>query len=165
MDDPENGVTLTYDGSEALLKTIKAFAGNIVLVGIPSGSGRADNGPDNAALGYVHEFGSPAKNIPPRPFLIPGVNSVRDKAVKLLQRAAELQLDNKPGPAMQALQAVGQVAADAVKAKIVSGPFAPLKPATIAARRRRGNLGTKPLIDTTQLLKSITYVIRKRGSK
>lgn len=164
MDDPANSVKLTYDGSEALLKTLKALTDNVILVGIPAGAGRED-GPSNATLGYIHEFGSPARNIPARPFLIPAVNSVQDKAVGLLQQAAACQMDNKPGAAMQALKAAGQLAVNAVKTKIVSGPFAPLKPATIAARRRRGNLGTKPLIDTTQMLQSVTYVIRKRGSK
>jgi hypothetical protein len=44
----------------------------------------------------------------------------------------------------------------AVKNKVVTGPFEPNKPATIA---RKGS--DRPLIDTAQLLNSITYVVRK----
>jgi len=52
-----------------------------------------------------------------------------------------------------------------VKAKISSGPFKKLADATLAARRRRGRTGTKPLQDTDQLLNSVTYVMRKTRKK
>lgn len=159
----ENGVTITYDGSEALLKAIKVLTDTVVMVGIPDSSTRSEGGPSNAELAYIHEFGSPIKNIPARPFLIPAINDFQAKAEALLTKSASLQMDGKPAEAQEALQAMGQAGADAVRAKIVSGPFAPLQAATIAARQRRGSRGTKPLIDTTQMLKAVTWAVRKRG--
>lgn len=162
---PENGLTVTYDGSAELLKAIKELTGRVVMVGIPENSPRTGGEVSNATLGYIHEFGSPARNIPPRPFLIPGANSIADKAEGMMAHAASLQMDGKPGDAQATLQALGQMAADAIRGKIVSGPFTPLKAATLAARVRRGNRGTKPLIDTTQMMKAITWVIRKRSGR
>ena len=56
---------------------------------------------------------------------------------------------------------------DAIKAKITDGPFEPLKPSTIAARKSkrksRSNADIKPLIDTGALRNSISYVIRDEG--
>jgi hypothetical protein len=69
---------------------------------------------------------------------------------------------------------------NAVRTKITDGPFAPLADSTLRARARRGrkgavaelksraqgnapnNANAKPLIDTGQLRKSITYVVRKK---
>ena len=79
----------------------------------------------------------------------------------MLRRAAEFQMDKKPGDARNTLEALGQKGADAVKAKIVSGPFAPLSPATLRGRARQHISGTKPLIATAQMIQAATYVIRK----
>jgi hypothetical protein len=50
-----------------------------------------------------------------------------------------------------------------VRAFITAGQgFAPLAAATLAARRRKGRTGTKPLIDTGQLRRAITYVLRRK---
>jgi hypothetical protein len=63
-----------------------------------------------------------------------------------------------------ALNKAGLIGQNHVKNQIVNGDFAQLKNSTIAARmRRRKNrqAGTKPLIDTGQLLNSVTYVVRE----
>jgi hypothetical protein len=52
---------------------------------------------------------------------------------------------------------MGLAAENAVKRKILTGKFAPLKPATI---KRKGH--SKPLIDTGQLYDSITSQVRPR---
>jgi phage gpG-like protein len=170
----ENGVNVTFDKSEELLASIKDLSKNQVLVGIPASSpSRAGESINNASLGYIHEFGSPAQNIPARPFLIPTINRLRDKAVAMLKQAAEYQFDHKQGEAKNVLNALGLMASQAVKNNIVAGgdpKFTPLAPATIA--RRTGPMrmhglepdlsSVKPLIDTGQMLNSITYVIRKK---
>lgn len=158
----ETGIGVTVDRVEEFLKSINELTRQQVLVGIPqSTSGRSGSPIDNAALGYIHENGSPAKNIPARPFLYPTVNRLQDQAVGMLKKAAELSLDNKPAQAQNTLEALGMMAATAVKNAIVAGEgFQPLADATIAARQRRGNMSTKPLIDTAQLLGAISYVVR-----
>ena len=67
-------VRVTRDRVSEVLSAVTKLVGREVLVGIPEDNTERVNGDEatNAQLGYVHEFGSPAKNIPARPFLIPG---------------------------------------------------------------------------------------------
>lgn len=59
-----------------------------VLIGIPmSTTERPDGEITNAELGYIHEYGAPEANIPARPFLIPGVESVKGKALELMKKS------------------------------------------------------------------------------
>ena len=58
---------------------------------------------------------------------------------------------------------IGLQGADAVRAKITSGPFVPLAPKTLAKRRAKGRKGDKPLIDTGALQRAYTYAIRTKG--
>ena len=71
-------VTITKDKVNAVVGSITKLVGKQVLVGIPEANGSRQDPEEsapvtNAALGYIHEFGSPRANIPARPFLIPGV--------------------------------------------------------------------------------------------
>ena len=52
------------------------------------------------------------------------------------------------------LSLLGLTAVNDVKSKLRKGPFAPLSPITI--KRRTGN-SIKPLIDTAQMINSITF--------
>ncbi len=72
------------------VRKIKQFQ---LMVGVPASSaarpstgGRPD--PNNAALLYIHENGSPAAHIPARPSLHPGVNRVRQQIIALLRAGA-----------------------------------------------------------------------------
>jgi hypothetical protein len=192
---------------EDVARATKQLAGVRVLVGIPSDSkeraltlpqeaqnmfsGATSKPVSNALLGYVHEFGSPAQNIPARPFLIPGVKNSRSKWERYLRQAATAALEGNDGVMDRALNAAGQIARDAVAATITAGIPPPIKPATMAARaRHRGGGadraearsayrgfheryeagietevtggGVTPLIDTSQLINSITFVVRKK---
>lgn len=154
-------VKVTRDDAKALIANIEAMVGKRVLVGIPdTKDGRGDGPIGNAGLGYIHENGSPARNIPARPFLIPGVRSVEGKAAALLKAAAQAGKFEK-GHIDKALHQTGLMAQAAVKNRIRTGEgFAPLDEKTIRARKRNGFKGTKPLIRTGQLMNSITYVLR-----
>lgn len=165
------GLTTVSDNAANLRATIAALAKRQVLVGVPaSTAGRSDGPIDNATLGYIHEFGSPAANIPARPFLHPGVASVGAKIAARLRVAAKLALDGKKSNLDRALTAVGLLAQNAVRAKITAGPFEPLSPRTRRKRERKlkGEKLTasladrRPLIDTGALRRAITYVIRDR---
>jgi phage gpG-like protein len=153
-----------------VLEAVAVLTGKQVLVGIPGTTaprktdpkqpGRQE--PSNPTLGYIHEFGSPSRNIPARPFLRPGVEAVREEAAARLRKAGDLALAGKPEGVERQLKSAGLLAQNSVRRKITEGPFAPLAPATIAARKARKVTRTKPLIDTGQLRASITYVIRAR---
>lgn len=174
-----------------VLRSINLLVAQQVLVGVPDSTTerRDEKGPmNNATLGYIHEFGSPAANIPARPFLIPGVEKAQDMIESRFKKAAQAALNGDAQKVEANLMAAGQKTAESAKDVIQSGDFAPLKPATIAARRNSRNTasqrdaevlyagllaqgiesddaqalaGIKPLINTGQLRDSITYVLRK----
>ncbi|MGH8709731.1 MAG: hypothetical protein ACREVA_00155 [Burkholderiales bacterium] len=134
-----------------------------VLVGIPEEEGRRSDDPEtNAAIGYVNEYGSPADNIPPRPFLLPGVEEAAPQVANALGRAVDQAFDSQTA-IDRGLNEAGLLAQSSVKNRIVAQTgFAPLAARTLAARRSAGFAGTKALIRTSQLINSITYVVRSR---
>ncbi len=135
-----------------------------MLVGIPESAPERDDEPiSNAVIGYIQETGSPVNNIPPRPFLVPGVKDAQVPIAAQLGKGAQLALSGQASAAETALHSAGLTAQNAVRAKLQAGEdFQPLAESTLAARRRRGRSGTKPLIDTGQLRNSITYVVRDK---
>lgn len=186
-------VITVKDDVARVFGAITELVGKQVLIGIPENTtGREDDetGPiNNATLGYIHEFGSPAANIPARPFLIPGVEKARDDVLVPLQKAAELTMAADPKGADQALQVAGLIGQASARNEISTGAFVPLSPATIRARRYSRDTqsmrkseskylelvasgmspaeaqtatGIKPLINTGQLRNSLTFVVRKR---
>lgn len=150
------------------LKDVLASLSNLVqkevLVGIPdSAPERKDDQPiGNAAIGYIQETGSPANNIPARPFLVPGVADAERAVSDRLGRAADAALRADMETADRQMAAAGIEAQNSVRARINSGIDPELKASTIANRLRRGRTGTVPLIDSGQLRNSITYVVRKK---
>lgn len=157
----KDGMTVTRDDVAKLLKNIEAMTGKQVQIGIPAeGNSRRGDPIGNAAIGYIQENGSPANNIPARPFLVPGVEQATPKAIQQLKKAAAAGLENAEA-VDRGLNAAGLIAQTAVKNRIRNSVgFAPLAPSTIAARQAKGAVGTKPLIRTGQLLNSITYVVK-----
>ena len=170
---------------------INALTQRDVLVGVPdSGATRQDETPgpmNNATLAYIHDNGSPAANIPARPFMRPGIKAVQEKIEARLKNAATAALDGQKGKIDDQLSAAGMVAATSIKKEINDGDFAPLSPSTVAGRARtrgtksqrkaeleylemvrngvppelaQGAAGIYPLVNTGQLRNSITYVLR-----
>ena len=156
----------TKSNTAQFRKALELLLKREVLVGIPAANAARDPEPGettaatNALIGYVMEYGSPAQNIPARPFLHPGVINARDGIELHMKKAGQLALRGKQDEIGQELEKVGLIAAASVQKKITDGPFQPLKPATLAARRRRGRTGERPLIDTGQLRRAITYIVR-----
>lgn len=156
-------------------KTLNMLIKSSVLVGIPAAAGRSDGGPNNAALGYIHETGAPEQNIPARPFLKPGIASVRGEIAQYLAQggAKALAAAGVEGGTVakaqvevdKALHRIGLVAQNAARGQIQAGLAPPLSERTVYARlhRKRGRRSAgpmTPLIDTGQLIRSITYTVR-----
>jgi hypothetical protein len=183
-------IKITIDKLGDVIKAISELAGKDVLVGIPdSAPERTDTPITNAQIGYVMETGSPANNLPARPFLIPGVASVQSRCADRLQKGATAALSGNLAGANAQLTAAGLIAKNAVKLKINEGPFAPLSPRTIAQRKNsrqtksmrkaekdyfkhlaagkteqeaQDAAGIKPLINTGSLRNAVTFVVRKK---
>ena len=165
------GVTITKDITQQVLKALTSLTDKQVLVGIPDTEAEREPDPDdpkpisNAVIGYLMEFGSPANNIPERPHLIPGIESIEPQIAKRYRDGARAVLDGKATSLDPTHVAVGLEAVSAVQRKIDVGPFTPLADATLAERRRRGRTGEKPLIDTGAYRRAQNFVIRPKGSK
>ena len=162
----KSGVTISKDETASLLKAIKALTSKQVLVGVPDSTAEREPvegespGLSNAAIGYIQEKGAPEANIPARPFLEPGVAGAKDQIAARFKSGAKSALTGDLEAVDATLNAVGLMGQNAARAKITDGPFAPLKPSTLANRKRRGRSGERPLIDTSQLRRALTYVIR-----
>jgi hypothetical protein len=168
--------------------SLRDLLGKQVLVGIPEDRARTGSaGITNASIAYIMEFGSPLQNIPARAFLVPGVQKARDKALRQIKQAATSALNQDPKGMAQALNRAGIIGSESVRTEILNGDYPPLRPATIAARARgrgdrtrreneigyltmvRGGVepgaaqseaGIRPLINTGEMFRSITYVVR-----
>lgn len=161
---------ITQDRVPALLKSIRQLSDNHVLVGIPAekadrdGPGE-DGSVNNAMIGYINEFGSPAMNIPARPHLFPGVRSVKNDIVQRLKAAARVAILGSQLRVLQAQHTIGLVCQNAVRGKITEGLSPALSPKTLYNRKNRKiapRMGEMPLIDKGIYRRSITYVIRPR---
>lgn len=187
-------VIITKDKVNSVVGAITQLVGKHVLVGIPeSNASRQDdesNGhPTNAMIGYVMETGSPARNVPARPWLVPGTRESQRDWMPHLKGAATAALDGQPQRSDQELAAAGVVAESGVKRKINSNIPPPLSPATIRGRKyargtqsRRANeqqyldqvasgidpgtaqtaAGIVALVNTGQLRNAVTSVVRKK---
>ena len=156
----------TIDNLPALHRAMDEMQRSRVLVGIPSDSSdnaRSDAFETNAEIGLINEFGEPAKNIPARPSLVPGVSQAWGKIHKrmALHASKMLQLHgNERGEVEKALNGAGLVAVASVVGMIDAGLNPELAPMTISLRQAAGIKGTKPLIATGAYKQSITYVIK-----
>lgn len=163
-------VTVTKDATSALERAVRDLIKNQVLVGVPAeGANRKPekgekSAPSNAQIGYWMEYGAPEANIPARPHLLPGIERAQGSITARLGKAGEAALSGKADEVDRGLNAVGIVAQNAVRAEVTDGAFAPLAKRTIQRRQAKGRTGTKPLIDTGQYRRSLTYVIRPKGA-
>ena len=107
---------------------------------------------------YLHTHGSPLYQIPPRPIIEPAIEAADNKEAiaKELKQAAEAALAGKPGGTRTHLRMAGMEAQNRTRAWFTDprNGWAPNAPSTI--RRKKSD---RPLIDTQQLRKSITYVV------
>lgn len=138
-----------------------------LLVGVPDSTaerqpepGEKGTPPSNAVIGYTQEFGDDDLRIPPRPFLVPGVENAKPEIVAALKIAGAAIITGSDLNAVEkGFNRAGLAAVASVKDKMMSGPFAPLSPRTIEARATRRNpetgklKGDKPSREARQFLK------------
>ncbi|MEM8325604.1 hypothetical protein Q4S25_20320 [Morganella morganii] len=152
----KNSGNFSGAGLKALEARIRELGKKKVVVGVPTATnGARKDGLSNATIAAAHEFGVPG-HIPERSFLRTTVGENKDKITGLLVR--ELKADISQGDfSGRAFAIVGEKLSGEVKRKIQSGINPELDPKTVA---RKGS--SKPLIDTGNLLQSITYEVRDK---
>ncbi len=142
-----------------LKEALKALAKKQVYVGVPEdSSNRNTDEMTNAGLVYLHTNGSALQGIPARPIIEPAIQEQQNKAriVKALGGAGKAVLAQNSALATEELQRAGILGANAAKRWFTDpqNGWAPNTPATAA---RKGS--ERPLIDTAQLRRSITYLV------
>jgi len=160
-------------GWSRIMGTLHKMTGNKDLyVGIqgPEAAAVVHDGPvTNVMLAVVHEFGATVSNafgkgivavIPERSFLRSNFDENNTTYARLLETGLGRVVDGKMS-ALQLMAQVGEKAVSDVKQRIASAKVKQdLKPATVAARKRRGNPPGPALQETQQLRDSVTWVIR-----
>ncbi len=146
---------------QAVQKSIKELKKIDVLVGIPQEeAGREQNDITNAELLYIHTNGSPANNIPPRPVVEPAIQDSKEEIGTLLKEAILKALEGDTDGAMAGMERAGTQGENAVKGWFTN-PKNNWAENAESTKKRKGS--SKPLIDTGQLRKSITHVVKKKG--
>ncbi len=111
---------------------------------------------------YVTAHGSPLYHIPPRPIIEPAIEAEDNKEAIAgeLKEAAKAVLDEKPDAVKAHLNRAGMLGANAARDWFEDprNGWPPNAPATI---KQKGS--DKPLIDTGELRKSITYVVKEKA--
>lgn len=140
---------------------VAELRGLVVTVGIHGDEGDHEgDGLTVAQLAAIHEFGIGV--VPERSFLRSTVRAERRKIAKNMALAAERVIEGKLTP-KKALGLVGEDLVGKIKSRIVNRQIPQdLADATIKRKERsnvRSGFGTGALIDTGQLLNSITQKV------
>ncbi|WP_306308953.1 hypothetical protein [Xylella fastidiosa] len=140
---------------KALAQRLQTLGERAVVVGIPAAhNARTEDGIGSAGLLAVHELGAPERGIPERSVVRRSISEHQDKYVALHRQHLRAVLRDAM-TVETALNLLGTVAAGDVKATIRHADLPPLRQQTI---QRKGS--SAPLIDTGQMLQSITYEVR-----
>lgn len=162
----EVDVIKVSDNSKDIDETIKLLKENYVLVGIPQKDAKRKNEKvTNAELLYIHTNGSKVNKIPARPVIEPAISRSVDKFNSLFKKAITSAFDLNKENFFGNLGQIGMKAQNITRGWFTNpeNGWKPNSPAVIKAKLKKGSDDPKPLIDTGELRKSITYVIVKNG--
>lgn len=138
-----------------MMESVKLAGEHEVRVGVPDGKNEPGTGTPLSLVAAAHEFGVPGR-IPERPFLRPGLTTNKDE-LRTINESLFKNVVNERMTVNEALQIIGMLAAGGVQKFIRNGSFQPLDPRTI---ERKGS--SEPLIDTGNLIQSITSEVRSK---
>ena len=186
-----SSVHMDTQGLDKLAIQLKELSRHHIVFGLlPSHAERREPEPDeekidNLSLAITHEFGDPAKNIPARPFLRPGVDKAREEIIsKVVSSIQSVIISGNVEEAIHELEEAGKIGVSAMREVIMEGIPPPLKDFTIrhhlrlhgleqtrvgaaieTDRRTRGEVSSvdyaTPLVMTGQLIEAIDYEIRR----
>ncbi len=185
--DENERVKMVQDRVDDIMAAVEEFTRSHVYVGVTEGTNdRGDGSPmGNAALAYVHNYGSYRAGIPSRPFMEPGIEHAQSKIEEYFMKGANAALDGDKRKANAQLMMAGGEAVAEIRNLMRSGIPPPLKDATVRNRwrQREGVTGphasellygqrmkegmsvaglmatATPLINTGKLVNSITFVL------
>lgn len=145
------------DDFDGLNNLVKALSNNkVVKVGILGNKTNRQEGKlTNAFIGAVNEFGSVSNNIPPRSFLRMPIHRGSEVIIKEAKKGSESLV--KDGNMIQVLKSIGVSCIKEIQNAFATRGFGRWpKNAEITKLRKKSS---SPLIDTSQLRKSITFKV------
>jgi hypothetical protein len=145
------------------MKYMNDVKGIAVLVGIPQErNARPEDGSiTNAELLFIHTNGSPKMHIPARPVIEPAVEDDKVVISNLLGEAVKALLDGNKTLMREYLEKAG-LEGQGASQDWFDNPknnWPPNSPSVIKAKEKKGSTDPKPLIDTGELRKAITYIV------
>lgn len=156
----------------SLIKAMQFIRNNEVYVGIPQDENKRKEENEevtNAELLFIHTNGSPVNNIPPRPVIEPSIRNDSDRLNSMMKKAAELAFNGDEQGAVNQLKKTGMRAQNVSRAWFVNpgNGWPPNSESTIRKKKKGKKEGheLRPLIDTGQLRKSITYFVKTKGGR
>jgi phage gpG-like protein len=155
----ENSVKMNLDVFEGMVQRLRSYETRVGVLGAKTERPDGD-GMTNAEIGLIHLFGSNEANIPPRDWLIAPIVENQRELVNSLS-ANSVQQAFKRGDYKGVMALIGIKAEELVQRAFETsgfGKWAPNSPVTIA---RKGS--SKPLIDTSQLRRSVSSDVVKKG--
>lgn len=156
------------NGVSKQLEAIEFIKNNSVYVGVQQkDTTREGDDVTNAELLFIHTNGSPVRNIPARPIIEPAIHNDRERLGNMMKKAAEYVLDGNLSEALRQLELVGMRGQKDARDWFYNpeNHWEPNAPSVIAEKLKKGSDDPRPLIDTNELHKSITYFVKKGGSK
>lgn len=153
-------ITQDNSGSEELEKLADQIKKSKLEVGFFE-TAKYPDGTPVAYVAAIQEFGNPASNNPSRPFFRNAISQHdgwKQLATKAMNAVVEGRMELN-----QALNQMGLKMAADVKDSITDGSYEALKQSTLDARqsrKRTQGVASKPLIDTGQMLQSVTYAVK-----
>lgn len=143
------------DGIQTVKKRFKK-SGTVDVGIIDAGAHKDEEGLGEqtvAEIAFLNEFGGPRN--PERSFMRSTIKE-KKKAVIALQKKLLVQIREGEMTIEKALGLIGKFMASAMSQKVVKLRDPPNSPATIAAKG-----SSNPLIDTSQMVNSITYEVNR----
>lgn len=139
---------------KAITERLRKLSRTEIAVGYP---GQATDSSTQAGLAAIHEFG--LGDMPPRPFVLPGVASGAEQYKHFLRAAASAAMQDQDFE--PALKQCGLLAQNNVKKYVLA------QPGEWAARNAKYNARqvakgkTKTLIDSGAMLNAVHFVVRE----
>ncbi len=150
-------------GWDPLRKGMKAIkdSGNYVKVGVLGSSKPRVNGDpiDAVSLAVIHEFGSPAAGIPERSFIRSSFEIHRGEYFSLMRQTVPNIYAGK-ATVKKMLEVIGLKAANDIKHGIKQEGIPPPNATSTVLHKH----SDKPLVDTGQLVNSISWSVVDRNS-
>lgn len=145
--------------TKEILKAIEELNSQCVDIGVLGDDGKGDV--NIVSIATIHEFGAPKAGIPERSFIRANFDKNEDEYFEQIKGYLDRVFQGEIS-AKTLYKKMGQTVAQDTQ-KLIRKKIPPaLKDSTIKARKKRGNKGKTPLIDTGRLYGAISYEVKDR---